>query len=75
MFPVAKRATAIGICNFIARLMTACAPLVAEFEEPQPAAYLCAVTMVSLLVTFFLPSKDKEEEVIAKYQCFLDFLR
>ena len=68
VFPLAKRATAIGICNFIARLITACAPLVAEFKEPEPAGYLCAVTFTSFLVAFFLPSKGEEEELLEKLQ-------
>ena len=36
IFPVIKRATAIGICNFIARTLTILAPIVAELDRPIP---------------------------------------
>ena len=36
MFPFFKRTTAVGICNFVARLITIFAPLVAELDRPIP---------------------------------------
>lgn len=58
MFPINKRATAIGICNFVARLLTIFSFMVAELKKPGPAIYLVVVTFIALLVCFTLPSKE-----------------
>ena len=43
IFPIIKRATAIGICNFIARTLTILAPIVAELDRPIPILTLIFV--------------------------------
>jgi hypothetical protein len=43
IFPFYKRATAIGYCNFIARLVTIMSPLVAELDRPIPGIILLTV--------------------------------
>ena len=60
IFPFYKRATANGVCNFFARLLTVAAPLVAETPRPVPAIFLLVINSLSLIATFFLPSADDE---------------
>ena len=60
MFPAAKKATAIGFCNFIARALTICAPLVAELEKPMPSLYLCTIATVALVVSSTFPTAEQE---------------
>ena len=52
VFPNLKRATAIGICNFIARVITAFAPLVAELDKPLPIYLLLCFNTLGLLTSF-----------------------
>ena len=64
-FPVLKRTTAIGICNFIARLFTMFAPLVAELDRPIPIIMVIVVTLIALITSFTFPSdKDPEKREI-----------
>jgi len=65
MFPAAKKATAIGFCNFIARALTICAPLVAELEKPMPSLYLCTIATVALIVASTFPTKEQELALLA----------
>ena len=60
MFPFYKRATAIGIANFIARTVTALSSLAAELDRPWPVVLLFSATLISLITSFFLPSIDQE---------------
>jgi hypothetical protein len=60
MFPLLKRATAIGICNFVSRLITIFAPLAAELEKPLPTLCLLIVNMTALLISFTFPSRQAE---------------
>lgn len=62
IFPFYKRATAIGICNFIARTVTITSSLAAELDRPWPAVLLITLTVISLINAFFLPSKTEEED-------------
>ena len=62
MFPFYKRATAIGIVNFIARLVTALSSLAAELDRPWPVLLLIGSTAIALVTAFFLPSAAEEEE-------------
>lgn len=61
IFPFYKRATAIGICNFVARLVTVCSSLVAEVDRPWPAVILIIVNVIAFIDAFFLPFKSDEE--------------
>jgi len=56
-FPLLKRTTAIGICNFIARSFTIFAPLVAELDRPIPIIIVMTVTLVGLITSFTFPSE------------------
>ena len=61
MFPFYKKATAIGICNFIARFVTIFASLAAELDRPWPAALLILANSIALINAFFLISYADEE--------------
>lgn len=60
IFPFEKRATSIGICNFIARIFVILSPLVAEVDMPIPAVILISLNALAFLVSVFLPSRDDE---------------
>lgn len=60
IFPFYKRATAIGICNFVARSVTVASSLMAEIERPWPAVVLIIVTSIALVDAIFLPSYSDE---------------
>ena len=62
IFPFYKRATAIGICNFIARSVTILSSLAAEMDRPWPAILLISLTTLSIINAFFLPSMTEEIE-------------
>lgn len=62
IFPFYKRATAIGICNLVARSFTVASSLVAELDRPWPAILLISLTALALIDSFFLPSYSDEEE-------------
>jgi hypothetical protein len=62
IFPFYKRATAIGICNFVARTVTICSSLAAELDRPWPAALLISGTGIAFIAIFFLPYRDEEIE-------------
>lgn len=62
IFPFYKRATAIGICNFVARLVTVCSSLAAELDRPIPAIMLISVTVLAFIDAWFLPSYTEEKE-------------
>lgn len=63
VFPITRRATATGVCNFFARGVTIFAPFVAEFEKPIPIINLCVYTAIALGITFKLPSRAEETEI------------
>lgn len=58
-FPLAKRTTAIGICNFIARLATIFAPLAAELDRPIPISIVIIVTIIGLITCLTFPNPDE----------------
>lgn len=62
IFPFYKRATAIGICNFIARSVTIFSSLAAELDRPWPAILLISLTSIAIVTAFFLPSMSEEIE-------------
>jgi hypothetical protein len=62
IFPFYKRATAIGVCNFIGRAITILAPLAAELERPLPASILLIINIIAFINAFFLPSRDQEKQ-------------
>ena len=56
IFPFYKRATAIGICNLIARGITIAAPMVAEAPKPYPACIMLLFSIFQLIDVLFLPT-------------------
>ena len=56
IFPFYKRATAIGICNLIARSLTVGASLAAELKRPYPIAMLLSLQGLALIAALFLPT-------------------
>jgi len=59
VFPTLFCSTAMGFCNFLARILTILAPEIAEHAPPLPMALftsLCALGMV--LIQFVKPLKE-----------------
>jgi hypothetical protein len=54
IFPSKKRATAIGICNIIARSVTIFAPQVNELQAPIPMLFFIASVSFALIISFSL---------------------
>merc|ERR1712147_302798 len=49
IFPIEKRATAIGICNICARTLTGLSPLISEFKEPMPMVFFVGFLFTALV--------------------------
>ena len=62
-FPLLKRTTAIGICNFIARSFTIFAPLIAELDRPIPISVVLGVTVCGLVTSFTFPSAGEDRRL------------
>jgi len=73
IFPFYKRATSIGICNFVARVFTVASPLVAELDRPIPAYILLGVNFFAFITAFFLPSSEEQREFDLDDQMSIDF--
>jgi hypothetical protein len=61
IFPFHNRATSTGISNFVGRLITIFAPIVAELPRPTPAIFLLSINGIALISAFFLPSKKEQD--------------
>ena len=61
LFPFYKKATAIGICNLIARTVTIFSSLAAELERPIPLILLLSGVLLALITSIFLPSIEDED--------------
>lgn len=64
IFPFYKRATSIGICNFVARCATIAAPQVAELDQPIPSIILLSINGIAFFASIFLPSSNDEQKII-----------
>ena len=60
IFPFYKRATSVGIANFIARLITITSSIVAELDRPLPAIIILCFNGLAFIVSFLLPSRKEE---------------
>ena len=60
-FPLLKRSTGIGICNFVCRAATIFSPLVAELDKPVPTMIMIIVTEIAIFAAFTFPSAEEEE--------------
>ena len=67
IFPFYNRATSTGIANFVGRLITVFAPLVAELPRPAPAIFLLSINAIALFSAFFLPSKKEQDLYSTRY--------
>ena len=56
IFPFARRATATGLSQFVARSITILAPLCAELDRPFPNLILIGITVLGLGTSFTLAS-------------------
>ena len=54
VFPTLFAATAFGICNLIASFGTVITPYLAQMPEPYPMLVFCALTIIGVLISFFL---------------------
>lgn len=59
IFPIQRRATAIGFCNLVARALTGMAPMINEISEPIPMGFFIIILGVALVNTFMLNLKEK----------------
>jgi lipopolysaccharide export LptBFGC system permease protein LptF len=62
IFPIMKRSTAIGICNFVARGLTIFASLLAEVDAPIPVLSLLILNLIGFITALFLPSNKQEKD-------------
>jgi hypothetical protein len=67
IFPFYKRATSIGICNFVARAATITSSLAAELDKPWPIALTISLVSLALITTFFLPTYAEEKQYEQDY--------
>ena len=51
VFPTLFTATAMGFCNFVARVLTTTSPLIAEMPGPIPMIIYCGFCVGGLLLT------------------------
>ena len=54
IFPIERRATAIGICNFCARGLTGLAPMVNEMADPIPIVSIICILFIGFINNFIL---------------------
>lgn len=67
VFPTLFAATALGFCNFFARVLTIVAPQVAERPPPLPMIVLtCLCGGAALLIQLVKPLKEQQAEAISK---------
>lgn len=63
IFPLKKRATAIGICNIVARSITILAPQVNELKAPLPMLTFIAIIAVAFIASFsFIAPNEMEQK-------------
>lgn len=60
VFPLLRKATAVGICQFIARGLTISAPMIAELDKPIPSLILTYLALVALVGALFFPSQEDQ---------------
>ena len=72
VFPFYRRATAIGICNFVARGLTVLSTLAAEAPNPIPMSLLIGSTAIALIDVIFLPTYGEQEEFYERERKLLD---
>jgi len=61
-FSFYKRVTGAGLSNFVARTLCVFTPMVGDLAAPIPDAISVGVMMVALIVAFFLPDREDEDD-------------
>ena len=61
LFPVLFAATALGLCNMVARLFSALSPLLAQMDEPLPMIVLTLLTAITTILAFFIQTDIKKK--------------
>ena len=59
-FPTLFAATAMGVCNFLARFASAFSFIVGQMEEPLPMYLFTGLCLLSILATCFLRTTEKQ---------------
>ena len=59
-FPTLFAATALGVCNFLARFASAFSFIVGQMEEPLPMILFTALCGLSILAVCFLRTEEKK---------------
>jgi len=59
LFPTHLTATAFGICNIFARMLSILSPLLAEAPEPLPMLVYSGSAIIALIATFFMKGNVK----------------
>ena len=54
VFPTLFVSTAMGVCNFTARVLAIAAPIVAELDPPLPMSLFVGMTFLAVLLTFLI---------------------
>jgi len=59
LFPPIFSATAIGICNFFAKMSTVVAPELAEVPDPVPMSVFAVLTALAAVMALFIQVEKK----------------
>ena len=65
-FPTLFAATAMGACNFLARVSSAFSYIVSEMDEPTPMYIFTSLCALSAVCSFFLVENEKEGAISSK---------
>ena len=60
LFPVLFSATALGMCNSVAKLFSAMSPLFAQMEEPTPMITFTILTALTCVAALFIQTDAKK---------------
>jgi MFS family permease len=67
LFPTLFAATAIGLCNTIARVFSAMSPILAQMDEPLPMVLFSCASLFTFAFIFFLQvPKSSPDELLNK---------
>ena len=61
LFPVGCAATALGICNFLAKGFTASTPVMTQMKEPLPLVLFIVITATAAILALGLETEDSEK--------------
>ena len=61
-FPTLFAATAMGICNFLARLVSASSYIISQLEEPVPMILFTGLCILTFIASFFLQTANESTE-------------